>query len=112
MSKLDLAAVQRPLTQLANSRLEKIEAFSSIASTNTYLLTQAAPAAGQYRVAVADHQTSGRGRHYRRWISAPGAGLCLSFSFTFAAMPEQLPALTLAIGVATLLRWIASLAAY
>jgi BirA family biotin operon repressor/biotin-[acetyl-CoA-carboxylase] ligase len=102
MSKLDVTDIQRPLAALANSRLEKIETFSSIASTNTYLLTQAAPAASQYRVAIADHQTSGRGRHDRRWISAPGAGLYLSFSYTFAKPPEQLPCLTLAIGVAVI----------
>lgn len=100
MSKLDAAAVQRSLTELANSHLEKLEAFSSIASTNTYLLERAAPAAGHYRVAIADHQTAGRGRHDRRWLSAPGSGLCLSFSYTFASAPKQLAALTLAIGVA------------
>ena len=102
MSKLEVADVQRQLAASANSRLEIIETFSSIASTNTYLLTQAAPAAGHYRVAIADHQTSGRGRHDRRWISAPGAGLCLSFSYTFVDPPAQLPCLTLAIGVAVI----------
>lgn len=99
MSKLDVTEVQQPLTELANSRLDKLEAFSSIASTNTYLLAQPAPGIGRYRVAIADHQTSGRGRHNRRWLSAPGSGLCLSFSYTFAKTPEQLPGLTLAIGV-------------
>jgi len=99
MSRLDVTEVQRPLTELANSRLDKLEAFSSIASTNTYLLAQPAPAVGRYRVAIADHQTSGRGRHNRRWLSAPGSGLCLSLSYTFAKTPEQLPGLTLAIGV-------------
>jgi len=100
MSSLDVTEVQRPLSELANARLEKLQAFSSIASTNTYLLAQPAPAAGRYRVAIADHQTAGRGRHYRRWISAPGSGLCLSFSYTFARIPDYLPGLTLAIGVA------------
>jgi len=100
MSVLSVADIQQPLTELANAKLEKLEVFSSIASTNTYLLAQPAPPAGRYRVAIADHQTSGRGRHYRRWISAPGSGLCLSMSYTFARTPEQLPALTLALGVA------------
>jgi BirA family biotin operon repressor/biotin-[acetyl-CoA-carboxylase] ligase len=99
MSALDVSRVQRVLTEIANLRLDKLEAFSSIASTNTYLLSQPAPKAGRYRVAIADHQTSGRGRHYRRWISAPGSGLCLSFAYTFAKRIEQLPGLTLAIGV-------------
>lgn len=99
MSNLDVASVRRPLSDLANLKLDKLESFSSIASTNTYLLSQPAPAAGRYRVAIADHQTSGRGRHYRRWISAPGSGLCMSFAYTFSKKIEQLPGLTLAIGV-------------
>lgn len=99
MSRLDVSIVQRPLSEPTNSKLEKLEVFSSIASTNTYLLSQPAPASGRYRVAIADHQTSGRGRHYRRWISAPGSGLCMSFGYTFSRKVEQLPGLTLAIGV-------------
>lgn len=99
MSTLDVADIQTPLTEFASSKLDKLEVFSSIASTNTHLLAQPAPAAGRFRVAIADHQTSGRGRHNRRWISAPGSGLCLSFAYTFAVMPSQLPGLTLAIGV-------------
>jgi BirA family biotin operon repressor/biotin-[acetyl-CoA-carboxylase] ligase len=99
MSNLDVASVRRPLSDLASLKLDKLEVFSSIASTNTYLLSQPAPTAGRYRVAIADHQTSGRGRHYRRWMSAPGSGLCLSFAYTFAKNIEQLPGLTLAIGV-------------
>jgi BirA family biotin operon repressor/biotin-[acetyl-CoA-carboxylase] ligase len=102
MSLLNVANIQQPLSKLANTHLEKLEVFSSIASTNTYLMTQPAPRAGRFRIAIADHQTSGRGRHYRRWISAPGSGLCLSMSYTFARMPDQLPALTLAIGVAVI----------
>lgn len=102
MSILNVAHIQKPLSELANTNLEKLEAFSSIASTNTYLMTQPAPPAGRFRIAIADHQTSGRGRHARRWISAPGSGLNLSMSYTFARMPEQLPALTLAMGVAVI----------
>jgi BirA family biotin operon repressor/biotin-[acetyl-CoA-carboxylase] ligase len=100
MSRLDAAGIQKPLTELAATGLEKLEVFSSIASTNTYLMSQPAPAVGRYRVAVADHQTSGRGRHFRRWVSAPGAGLCLSFAYTFDRSAAEIEGLTLAIGVA------------
>lgn len=99
MSNIEVAGIQRPLSENTKSRLERLELFSSIASTNTYLLSQPAPGAGQFRVALADHQTSGRGRHYRRWDSPRGSGLYLSLAFTFPAMPENLPALTLALGV-------------
>ena len=99
MSTLDVADVQRPLSQSAKSNLDELEVFSSIASTNSHLMEQPSPGVGRFRVAIADHQTSGRGQHYRRWISAPGSGLCLSFSYTFAISPGQLSGLTLAIGV-------------
>jgi BirA family biotin operon repressor/biotin-[acetyl-CoA-carboxylase] ligase len=98
MSHLDVAKIRQPLSELANAGLENLESFSSVASTNTYLLAQAAPPGGRYRVAVADHQTSGRGRHYRHWISAPGSSLCMSVAFTFGRTVEQLSGLTLAIG--------------
>ena len=102
MSRLDAAGIQEPLTELSAAGLEQLEVFSSIASTNTHLVAQAAPGVGRYRVAVADHQTSGRGRHFRRWISAPGAGLCLSCAYTFDRNAARIEGLTLAIGVATI----------
>lgn len=99
MSNLDAGLIQRSLAEASLARLDQLEVFGSIASTNTHLLTQAAPPPGRFRVALADHQTSGRGRRDRRWLSPPGAGLCLSLAYTFAESPRHLPALTLAIGV-------------
>jgi len=102
MSNVEATDFQRSLTELTNAKLDKLEAFSSIASTNTYLLSLPAPAPGRFRVAIADHQTSGRGRHSRRWISPPESGLYLSISYTFLEMPKHLPGLTLALGVAVI----------
>lgn len=79
--------------------LERLEAFESIGSTNTYLLGQPAPAPGRFRAAIADYQTEGRGQQGRRWIAPPGAAICLSVSGTFAQLPRDLPSLTLAVGV-------------
>lgn len=98
-TKLDIVAVERPLTERTRSKLDRLEAFSTIASTSTHLMSQAPPPIGRFRVAIADQQTSGRGRNFLRWASPKGMGLYLSFGFTFAAMPNQLPALTLALGV-------------
>jgi len=99
MSKLEASAIRQPLTSPAAAKLDQLNVFDAIASTNSYLLAVSAPSPGRFRVAVADHQTAGRGRRDRRWKTVPGAGLCLSFAYTFARMPDQLPALTLAIGV-------------
>jgi BirA family biotin operon repressor/biotin-[acetyl-CoA-carboxylase] ligase len=97
--RLDIVAVERPLSERTRARLDRLEAFSTITSTSTYLLSQPPPPKGQFRVAIADQQTSGRGRNFLRWASPKGMGLYLSFAYTFAAMPKQLPALTLALGV-------------
>ena len=99
MSGLDAGAVSRSLSELANAQLDELEAFARIDSTNTYLLNQPAPGPGRFRVAIADEQTSGRGRHSRRWVSPPGSGLYLSIAYTYGHRLEQLPALTLALGV-------------
>ena len=99
MSSPDATLIRRALSEESRAQLDELEVFSSIASTNTYLMSLAPPAVERFRVAVADHQTSGRGRHYRRWISPPGAGLYLSLAYSFDRKPEHLPSLTLAIGV-------------
>lgn len=99
MSSLDAGEVCRYLSEPTVTRLAGFESFASIDSTNSYLLAQAAPEPGRFRVAVADRQTGGRGRHSRRWISPPDAGLYLSLAYTFTRTPTQLPALTLALGV-------------
>ena len=99
MSTLDASVIQDSLAEASLARLDQVEVFPTIASTNTHLLAQPAPAPGRSRAALADHQTAGRGRHNRRWLTPPGAGLCLSLAYTFADQPQQLPALTLAIGV-------------
>ena len=82
------------------SRLAQLDVFPEIDSTNAWLMAQPAPLAGTHRIAIADHQTSGRGRGGNRWLSAPGASLCLSIAHSFRQRPDDLSALTLAIGVA------------
>ena len=97
MTELDPATIRRSLSAAAN--LEHLEVFARIDSTNTYLKDQPAPKPGHFRVAVADHQTAGRGRRERTWISEPGKSLCLSLSYRFFETPSDLSALTLALGV-------------
>lgn len=99
MAGLDRDRILRSLDALPCSGAAQIEVFAEIESTNSYLMQQNSPEAGQSRVAVTDNQTSGRGRHGKSWQSPPGTGLCLSMAYTFAQSPDNLPALTLAIGV-------------
>ena len=100
MSSIDATTIHDSLERDVAARMDQLEVFDEIDSTNSYLLRQQAPGPGRHRVAVAGHQTAGRGRQSREWISAPGSSLCLSVAYTFGGQPENLPGLTLAIGVA------------
>ena len=99
MNMLDAESIREPLSGAPGARLETLEVFSEIESTNSYLLDQPAPPAGRFRVVLADHQTAGRGRLNRVWQSPPSSGLCLSMAYTFARLPAQLSGLTLALGI-------------
>ena len=52
--------------------------LDEVDSTNTYVRDRARQGAPAGLVAVADHQTAGRGRLDRRWESPPGANLLAS----------------------------------
>jgi BirA family biotin operon repressor/biotin-[acetyl-CoA-carboxylase] ligase len=99
MNGLDADVIRAGLGDFVSSRLARIETFAEIDSTNSYLMQRVAPAPGWFHAALTDNQTAGRGRHGRRWSSPPGSGLCLSIAYTFAEHPENLAALTLAIGL-------------
>jgi BirA family biotin operon repressor/biotin-[acetyl-CoA-carboxylase] ligase len=55
-----------------------VRRFESIDSTNTWVLEQARAGAPEGLVAVADHQTAGRGRLGRVWEAPAGANLLLT----------------------------------
>lgn len=97
--KTDDEEILRNLSGEARAGLERLDAFGEIGSTNTWLLEQVPPAAGRFRAATAAHQTAGRGRQGKSWVSPPSAGLSLSVAYTFADASRDLGGLTLATGV-------------
>lgn len=98
MMDLDAARIRQSLMGHSAQYLDCIEVLSRIDSTNTYLKDQSSPPPGKFRVVIAEHQTAGRGRRDRQWISTPGKSLCLSLAYQFQQVPPKLPALTLALG--------------
>ena len=94
---LDAERIREPFTDVP--RLDGIEVFAEIGSTNDYLLAQPRPKVGRCRVALANHQTAGRGRMDRTWESPPSSGLYLSLAYTFARGANGLSGLTLALGI-------------
>jgi BirA family biotin operon repressor/biotin-[acetyl-CoA-carboxylase] ligase len=99
MTSLDRDAIHARLGEITAGRLERMEAFEEIESTNSYLMAQEAPSPGLIRIALTDNQVAGRGRHGRVWQSPPGSGIALSAGYTFAEQPADLAALTLAAGL-------------
>ena len=73
-----------------------------LGSTNSELLSRPATAPGQFDFLLAEYQSAGRGRHARSWVAPPGGAICLSLSWSFAALPPDAGTLSLAMGVAAL----------
>jgi BirA family biotin operon repressor/biotin-[acetyl-CoA-carboxylase] ligase len=59
----------------------RVERFAAVGSTNDVVRTWLANGTPEVCVAVADRQTSGRGRHGRSWTAPAGAGLLVSIGF-------------------------------
>lgn len=97
---LDGDLIHRTISDDTRQLLERLDVLDTVDSTNTWLMEHAERGAGRLEIVLAEHQTAGRGRSDRCWLSPRGSGLCLSMGYTFAATPAQLSSLTLVIGVA------------
>jgi len=94
--------LERILSQLAPGladRLREGRTHWSVDSTNAQLLQRPGPPPGQFDFMTAEYQSAGRGRRARRWFAPPGGAICLSISWSFTALPADIGALGLAVGV-------------
>ncbi len=80
----------------------QVRHFTSLPSTNQYLLDQARAGAKEGLVAVADHQSAGRGRLGRSWESPPGASLLVSVLLRPPLSPPNLHLCPTAVALAAL----------
>lgn len=78
----------------------RVRRFTEIDSTNRYLLDEARAGAEGGLVAVADHQTAGRGRFDRRWVAPPGSSLLVSVLVRPAAGDDDVHRTVMAAGLA------------
>lgn len=69
-----------------------------VGSTNDHLATLPPPPPGRPRLVFAELQRAGRGRRGRTWHAPFGSGLTFSVAWTFAEMPADIAALSLAMG--------------
>jgi BirA family biotin operon repressor/biotin-[acetyl-CoA-carboxylase] ligase len=77
-----------------------VRRFDEIDSTNRYLLDEARAGAPAGVVAVADHQTAGRGRRGRTWWAPPGSSLLVSVLLRPEQSAERLHLAAAAVAVA------------
>jgi len=71
--------------------LGPINRFSEIDSTNRYLADEARKGVASGLVAVADHQSAGRGRLGRKWEAPPGANLLMSVLLRLETINDAAP---------------------
>lgn len=79
----------------------EVRRFASLGSTNDYVMEAARAGAPQALVAVADHQSAGRGRLGRHWEAPPGRCLLASVLLRPLAPATGLFACTAAVALAT-----------
>lgn len=97
---LDAGRIRTGLEPRVRTAVESLEVLPVTISTNLCLAGRPLPPEGGFRVVAADYQTGGRGRRGRRWLSPLGHGICLSVARCFAAIPRDLPTLSLVAGIA------------
>jgi BirA family biotin operon repressor/biotin-[acetyl-CoA-carboxylase] ligase len=77
----------------------RVEVVAQTGSTNADLLARA-PGLDAPVLLVAEHQTAGRGRAGRSWLSSPGHSLTFSLAWKFEGGLSTLTGLPLAVGTA------------
>lgn len=92
--------VMDALDPATRQALDSLEVLLSTASTSDRLAASSSPSPGGLRVCLAEHQSAGRGRRGRRWLSPLGSGICLSMAWSYEVPPPDLAALGLVVALA------------
>jgi BirA family biotin operon repressor/biotin-[acetyl-CoA-carboxylase] ligase len=97
---LDAASIRAAIDARRGAHLRTLQVLFTVDSTNTRLLAAAPPPFATADVCLCEIQSAGRGRRGRRWIAPFGSSIALSLAWTFPDTVRNLPALSLAVGVA------------
>lgn len=100
LTLLDKDAILLAMAPETKSRLQGIQVLWSVDSTNRYILEQTSNEVVPGWAVLAEHQSAGRGRRGRHWVSPFGRNLYLSLLWKFELDAAQLSGLSLAIAVA------------
>lgn len=95
---LDPARIRKRIEPLTIAHA--LHVFDSVDSTNEFLRALTGGEARHGTLALANHQTGGRGRHGRRWCDAPGRSLLFSLLLEGTRPVAHWPILSLGAAVA------------
>ena len=100
---LDLTTINQLLSQDHQSLISTLEIHDSLNSTNSYLVDHTQQQAASGFVCFAEHQSAGKGRRGRTWVSPYGSNLYMSILWRFQQGGIAATAgLSLAVGVAVI----------
>lgn len=94
---LDLLCADDIYSYITTTESLDIKLFTSLPSTNAYLMQQNHP---DRLVCLAEHQSAGRGRRGRSWVSPFAQNIYLSMGWGFEGGIAALEGLSLAVGLA------------
>lgn len=97
---LDESFILASLNAAARSFLTELDVQPSVDSTSTKAMQRVQAGGAHGYVCFAEHQTQGRGRRGRTWVSPFGQSLYLSAVVEFSEGAAALEGLSLAVGVA------------
>jgi BirA family biotin operon repressor/biotin-[acetyl-CoA-carboxylase] ligase len=95
MESLDKISILSKIDNKSNGI--ELEVFQQLNSTNTYLLEK--PLNNKVNICLAEHQSSGRGRHGKIWHSPKGANIYISFAHRLNSDMSELSGLSLMLGI-------------
>jgi BirA family biotin operon repressor/biotin-[acetyl-CoA-carboxylase] ligase len=96
---LDERQILSGLAPVARRRLDAFHVALSMDSTNSAALAHLPRETARARVWLAEHQSAGRGRRGRHWVSVFGSSLYLSLAWRFNRALSELAGLSLVAGI-------------
>ncbi len=100
VSFLDSGKIEQWLVPHLRPRLPVVETMWGCDSTNSELMRRLHDGAEIGSVLLAEHQTAGRGRRGKGWVSPFGSSLYLSLLWRFPGGPMTLSGLSIVVGIA------------
>jgi BirA family biotin operon repressor/biotin-[acetyl-CoA-carboxylase] ligase len=97
---LNRELIEKSMQALPASKVPEIIIVDEIESTSSYLLGRLAEGQATPEVCLTEHQTGGRGRRGRQWLSSPFQNITMSISWRYETGPSLLSGLSIAAGIA------------